>query len=292
MNDGKSRPRIAFQGERGAFSEEAALLLLGAEIELVPCPTFDALFASIGESKSDLVLAPIENSLAGSVHRTYDLLLDADLQITAEVIHRIVHNLIGMPGAKAEEIASVESHPVALAQCERFFAEYPKIKRIAAEDTAGSVRKMMEQGDRTRAAIASGRASEIYGASVLRESVEDHSENYTRFLLLAREPKPDSDANKLSISMQLAHQPGSLHRALGVFARRGINMVKIESRPIPGSPWQYRFYLDLQASLADADTRAALNELKECTDSARVLGCYPAFANAAASLNSDQGEAK
>lgn len=292
MNDRSPRPRVAFQGERGAFSEEAALRLLGAQIELVPCPTFDALFAAIDEGRSDLVLAPIENSLAGSVHRTYDLLLDAGLQITAEVIHRIVHNLIGVPGATAEGITSVESHPVALAQCEQFFAEHPKIKRIAAEDTAGSVRKMMEQGDPTRGAIASARASEIYGACLVRQGIEDHSENYTRFLLLAREPRPGSPANKLSIAMQLAHQPGSLHRALGVFARRGINMVKIESRPIPGSPWQYRFYLDLQATLADAGTRAALNELKECTDSVRVLGCYPASANAAASLISNQGEAK
>ena len=292
MNDRSPRPRVAFQGELGAFSEEAALRLLGAQIELVPCPTFDALFAAIDEGRSDLVLAPIENSLAGSVHRTYDLLLDADLQISAEVIHRIVHNLIGVPGATAGQITSVESHPVALAQCERFFTEHPKIKRTAAEDTAGSVRKMMEQGDPTRGAIASARASEIYGASLVREGIEDHSENYTRFLLLAREPRPSSRANKLSIAMHLAHQPGSLHRALGVFARRGINMVKIESRPIPGSPWQYRFYLDLQASLADAGTHEALNELKECTDSVRVLGCYPASANAAASLNSNQGEAK
>ncbi|MGH9700956.1 MAG: prephenate dehydratase [Candidatus Acidiferrales bacterium] len=282
-------PRVAFQGERGAFSEEAALRLLGPDIVVVPCPTFEALFAAIDEGRADVLLAPIENSLAGSVHRSFDLLLESKLEITGEVIHPIAHYLIGVPGAALDTIASVESHPVALAQCEQFFRAHPHIKRMATEDTAGSVRAIMQAGEARRAAIAGRRAAEIYGAAILREHIEDHRENYTRFLLLAPAPRPDALANKLSLVMELSHQPGSLHRALGIFSRRGINLTKIESRPIPGRPWQYRFYLDLQASLAAPDTQAALEELKECTEVIRVLGCYPAYAGPAPDAKSQEG---
>ena len=277
MNATGAIPRVAFQGERGAFSEEAALRLLGPAIVVVPCPTFEALFAAIDENRADVLLAPIENSLAGSVHRSFDLLLESKLEITGEVIHPIAHYLIGVPGAALGKITSVESHPVALAQCEQFFRAHPEIKRIATEDTAGSVRAIMQAGEAGRAAIAGRRAAEIYGAVILREHIEDHRENYTRFLLLAPAPQPDARANKLSLVLELSHQPGSLHHALGIFSRRGINLTKIESRPIPGRPWQYRFYLDLQASLAATETQAALEELKTCTEAVRVLGCYPAY---------------
>jgi prephenate dehydratase len=268
--------RVAFQGERGAFSEEAAVRLLGDKIELVPRPTFEALFSAVSEGAADCALAPIENSLAGSIHRSFDLLLESQLQITAEVIIPIIHNLIGPAGASLDRITTVESHPVALAQCEDFFRAHPHMKRIATEDTAGSVREVVRQGDPCRAAIAGKLAAEIYGGKILREHLEDHRENYTRFILLVRSPELSVRADKLSLVMQVAHLPGALHRALGVFARRGTNLLKIESRPIPGRPWQYRFYLDLEASLRDPGTRAALDELKECTDRIRILGCYPA----------------
>ncbi len=281
--------RVAFQGERGAFSEEAALRLLGADIAVVPCPTFEALFAAIDDGRADVLLAPIENSLAGSVHRSFDLLLESKLEITGEVIHPIAHYLIGVPGATLDRITSVESHPVALAQCEQFFRAHPHIKRIATEDTAGSVRAIMQAGEAGRAAIAGRRAAEIYGAAILREHIEDHRENYTRFLLLAPAPRQDALANKLSLVVELSHQPGSLHRALGIFSRRGINLTKIESRPIPGRPWQYRFYLDLQASLAAPETQAALEDLKACTEAIRVLGCYPAYAGPAPEPKSQEG---
>jgi prephenate dehydratase len=273
------KPRIAFQGERGAFSEEAAVKLLGESIELVPRMTFEALFSAVPEGAADYALAPIENSLAGSVHRSYDLLLNCQLQITAEVVLPIAHNLIAVPGATLADIAVVESHPVALAQCERFFEEHRQIQRIATHDTAGSVRQVIQLGDRTRAAIAGARAAKIYGGSILREHIEDHRENYTRFLLLSPAPKTDDRADKLSLMIQLSHEPGALHRALRAFADRQINLMKIESRPIPGRPWQYRFYLDLQTSVRDPQTAAALEELKRCTDEVRVLGCYPADKN-------------
>ncbi|MFZ0522471.1 MAG: prephenate dehydratase [Candidatus Acidiferrales bacterium] len=275
-----SNARIAFQGERGAFSEEAALKLLGADVALVPCGTFDATFAAIREERADYVLAPMENSLAGSVHRSFDLLVESGLQIVGEVIIPIVHNLIALPGARFEELASVASHPVALAQCERFFTAHPALKRIAAEDTAGSVREIMHAGDKSRAAIASKRAAELYGAEILQEHLEDDRENYTRFFLLAAgadaglaakdAPAPD----KISLVFQLAHIPGALLRALEPFARRDINMMKIESRPVHGRPWQYRFYLDLQAAAGDREVIEALSELEKAVVELKVLGSY------------------
>jgi prephenate dehydratase len=269
--------RIAFQGERGAFSEEAALKLLGADIVLVPCPTFDATFSAIRSQAADYVLAPMENSLAGSVHRSFDLLVASDLHIVGEVIIPIVHNLIGLPGAALDRITSVESHPVALAQCEQFFIMHPRLKRIPAEDTAGSVREVIRVADPTRAAIASKRAAGLHGAQILQEHLEDDRENYTRFFLLApsaAQPQEFPAADKISLVFQLAHKPGALHHALEPFARRNINMMKIESRPVHGRPWQYRFYLDLQAAASDAAFVAALAELALHAVELKVLGSY------------------
>ncbi len=276
----RKNARVAFQGERGAFSEEAAVELLGEDIVLVPRPTFEAAFSAIRDGLADYILAPIENSLAGPVHRSFDLLVESGLQIVAEEIIPIAHNLIGAPGASLEDISSVESHPVALAQCERFFVEHPRLRRIATADTAGSVREVVHSGDKTRAAIAGRRAAETYGGLILREHLEDNRENYTRFLLLA-EPGaglPAEGADKLSLVFQLDHRPGALYHALEPFARRNLNMMKIESRPVHGRPWQYRFYLDLQARRSDPEVAAALEELKGLVVDLRILGSYPAAA--------------
>jgi prephenate dehydratase len=275
MTAAREFPRVAFQGERGAFSEEAAVKLLGEEIELVPRSTFEALYSSIQDGLADTILAPIENSLAGSVHRSYDLLIASGLHIQAEVVIPIVHNLIGVPGATFERIAQVSSHPVALAQCERFFTNHAAIRRVAADDTAGSVRDVMQAGDPAKAAIASRRAASVYGAIILQEHLEDHPENYTRFLLLTPSTEVPELADKLSLVVQLAHKPGSLCLALNAFAQRDLNLLKIESRPIAGKPWTYCFYLDLQASLKDPTTIEALAELQQFTDSVKILGCYP-----------------
>jgi prephenate dehydratase len=266
--------RVAFQGERGAFSEEAAVKLLGEGIVLVPRPTFEAMFASVGEGLADFALAPIENSLAGAVHRSFDLLVESRLKIIAEVIIPIAHNLIGLPGVAFEEIAVVESHAVALAQCEQFFVTHPGLKRVVREDTAGSVREIMNAGDRTRAAIAGRRAAEIYGGVILQEHLEDNRENYTRFLLLSKETDSMPEADKLSLVFELDHRPGALYHALEPFARRGINMMKIESRPVHGQPWQYRFYLDLQSSQRGAEVAAAIEDLEKLVVGLQVLGSY------------------
>ncbi|MGA8367816.1 MAG: prephenate dehydratase [Candidatus Acidiferrales bacterium] len=266
---------MAFQGERGAFSEEAAIKLLGENITLVPRPTFDAAFSAIRDGSAEYILAPIENSLAGSVHRSFDLLVDSGLNIVGEVIIPIAHNLIGPPGASFDDVAVVESHAVALAQCEQFFSAHPRLKRIATEDTAGSVREVVRAGDRSRAAIAGRRAAQIYGGAILREHLEDNRENYTRFLLLSASPAALENADKLSLVFELDHRPGALLRALEPFARRNVNMMKIESRPVHGRPWQYRFYIDLQASRSDPEAAAALAELEKLVVDLRVLGSYP-----------------
>jgi prephenate dehydratase len=282
-----AKTRVAFQGERGAFSEEAAIKLLGEQIELAPCRTFEAAFSAIRDGLADLILAPIENSLAGSVHRSFDLLVESDLNIQAEVVIPIAHNLIAIPGATFGTLSVVESHPVALAQCEQFFAANPRLRRIATEDTAGSVRDVMRAGDPTRAAVASCRAAELYGGVILREHLEDNPENYTRFLLLSPSRELVANADKLSLVFELDHRPGALFHALEPFARCNTNMMKIESRPVHGKPWQYRFYLDLQASRMDPQVAAALATLASHVVNLRILGCYPS-----ASLHERIGVAK
>ncbi len=266
--------RAAFLGERGTFSEEAARRLLGENASLIPRPTFENLFAAIDESEADYILAPLENSLAGSVHRCYDLLLESSLAIVAEIILPISHFLIGCETASIDSVEIVESHPVALAQCSRFFAAHPNIKRVATDDTASSVRRVVESKDATRAAIAGKRAAEIYGGSILREHLEDHRENYTRFALLAQNPNVSEKGNKISLVVKLAHRPGALHDALRPFVRRGIDLLKIESRPIKEQPRQFNFYLDIQAPASESELRGALDEIRQQAEAVRYLGRY------------------
>src|SRR5438876_3377627 len=266
--------RVAFQGAPGAFSEEAAVKLLGEEIILVPRPTFESLFSAIEDESADQILAPIENSIAGFVHPSFDQLLDSQLHIISEVIIPISHCLIGCPGASFETIAAVESHPVALDQCRRFLAANPQIHRVAAEDTAGSVARVLAQGDLTRAAIAGKRAAEKYGGMILREHLEDSSENYTRFLLLSPDKDFAEDADQLSLVIELPHQPGGLHDALEPFARRGIDLLKIEGRPVKGRPWEYCFYLDVRGSVDDREVIDTLDELGRSRVETRILGAY------------------
>jgi chorismate mutase/prephenate dehydratase len=270
----QTNSRVAFQGEPGAFSEAAALKLLGEEILLVPRPTFESLFTAISEHAADQILAPIENSLAGFVHACFDQLLDSNLYVSAEVIIPISHYLIGCPGSSFESVRSVESHPVALEQCRRFLETNPQIRRVVADDTAGSVASVVNAGDVTRAAIAGRRAAERYGGVILREHLEDSSENYTRFFLLSTSAEFAPDADKTSLTIELPHQPGALHQALEPFARRGIDLLKIEGRPVKGRPWEYCFYLELRGTAGDDDVTEALTELHKQRVETRMLGCY------------------
>ena len=265
---------VAFQGAPGAFSEDAAVKLLGQEIALVPRPTFESLFQAIDDGSAEYVLAPIENSLAGFVQPSFDHLIDSRLFIIGEVIIPIAHCLIGCQGSSFEMIAAVESHPVALDQCRRFLAANPQIKRIAAEDTAGSVARVIAQDDLTRAAIAGRRAAEKYGGVILSEHLEDSRENFTRFLLLSPAKDFPEDADQLSLVIELPHQPGALHSALEPFARRGIDLLKIEGRPVKGRPWEYCFFLDVRGSTSDAEVIDTLNELRRSRVETRILGAY------------------
>lgn len=269
-----SGSHVAFQGAPGAFSEEAAVKLLGEDITLVPRPTFESLFSSIDDQSANFILAPIENSLAGFVHACFDLLRESKLSIVGEVIIPISHCLIGCPGAEFRSITSVESHSVALDQCRRFLSANPQIKRIAADDTAGSVAQIVAHGDLSRAAIAGRRAAEKYGGVILREHLEDSSENYTRFLLLTPAADFPDGADKMSIVIELPHQPGALHKALEPFARRGIDLLRIEGRPVKGRPWEYCFYLDLRGSPEDPEVVDALSELRVQRVETRILGAY------------------
>jgi prephenate dehydratase len=269
--------RIGFQGEPGAFSEEALHELLGRYAIGVPCPTWDATFAALIESDVDALLVPIENSLAGSVLRVYDLLLEHGLWITAEVILNIQHHLIACRGASLNTIRSVESHPMALAQCERLLTAHPEWTRIPAEDTAGSVRHVIESGDPSRAAIAGLSAAALYGGTILLDDIQDDKRNFTRFVLLLPERRVVPGSDKMTLVMRLPHRPGSLLDALQPFARHGVNLLKIESRPIHGCPWEYQFFLDVAAeSVKEMDE--ALLELQQVTRELRVLGLYPAAA--------------
>ena len=276
------RIRVAFQGEAGAFSEAAAVQLYGDTIITVPRPTFDATFRAITDGHADALLVPVENSLAGSVVRVYDLLLESELTITAETILPIEMNLIGCPGASLSVIRSVSSHPMALAQCERFFGQHPSIKRLPAEDTAGSVREVLVRGDKTHAAIAGKYAADHYRGEIIAERIQDNAENFTRFVFLQPAKHASAgnrpEARKMSIAMRLAHRPGSLLSSLEPFSRNGVNLLKIESRPIHGRPWEYQFFLDVEA---DAVSRLenALAELRVAAHEVRVLGLYPPAQN-------------
>jgi prephenate dehydratase len=271
--------RVAFQGEPGAFSEAAAIQLLGDSITTVPRATFDAAFAALPEGAADALLAPVENSLAGSVVRVFDLLMESRLAIVAETILPIEMQLIAVPGASLADIRSVASHPMALAQCERFFAAHPQWKRVPAEDTAGSVREALSGGDKSSAAIAGRRAAEHYKGVILAESIQDNAENFTRFVLLVPEIEATAwlspGGRKISLAMRLAHRPGALLASLEPFAKNGVNLLKIESRPIHGRPWEYQFFIDVEAR----DVRRldqALSEVRSATSELRVLGRYVA----------------
>ena len=275
------KSRVAFQGEAGAFSEQAAIQLLGDAITTVPRPTFDAAFRAISDGVADALLAPVENTLAGSVVRVYDLLLESNLTIIAETILPIEHHVIGIPGATLDDLRSVASHPMALAQCENFFITHSHLKRVPAEDTAGSVRDALARGDKSFAGIAGRRAAEHYRGVILAEAIQDNAENFTRFVLLVPQKQAASfaapDARKISLAMRLAHRPGALLASLQPFSTHGVNLLKIESRPIHGRPWEYQFFLDVDAPSA-AQLASALAEVRAATSELRVLGTYVAAA--------------
>jgi prephenate dehydratase len=275
------KERVAFQGEEGAFSQQAARQLLGERAEAVPCQRFEDVFVSLREKRVDSAVIPIENTLAGSVHENYDHLVHFNFEICAETNVRINHHLIAAPGVRFRDLRRVYSHPVALNQCLEFFARNPKIQREPFYDTAGSVKMVLEEGLKDAAAIGSEVAAEIYGGAILRRSLEDDRRNFTRFFLLrrpedARRKRGARNGEwKITLVFSTRNLPGALFRALSAFALRDINLAKIESRPLRGRPWEYMFYLDLLGRLDEVRVQKALGHLEELADFLRVLGCYP-----------------
>jgi prephenate dehydratase len=266
--------RVGYQGEPGAFSEAAVLRLLpGAEPR--PFPTFEDVFEAVHDNRVALGVIPIENSIGGSIHRNYDLLVEGDLAIVGEVQVPVVHHLLALPGVRIHELRRVLSHPQALAQCAGFLRTLKDVEAIATYDTAGSAKMVRDEGRRDTAAIASERAGRLFGLETLKASVEDFKDNITRFLAVGRERVPLAPPDKTSVVFTLKSEPGALFKALSVFALRGIDLTKLESRPVPGRPWEYRFYADVAAAREEISCARAIVHLAEFAASLRTLGSYP-----------------
>ncbi len=268
--------KVAFQGERGAYSEEAVIRYFGEAAEPQPRRTISAVFMSVEAGEVEAGVVPVENSIEGSVGETYDALLTTSLKVIGELNLRISHCLIGLPGATIAGLKKVVSHPQALAQCRAYIASLG-LETVSHYDTAAAVRFVKELGDKTVAAIASARAAEIYSMEILARGVEDYGRNYTRFLVIGRGEPERAEKEKTSIIFSLPHRPGALYEALGAFAKRGINLTKIESRPTRARPWQYHFYVDFEGHIGDDKIREALSELAAKSILLKVLGSYPAW---------------
>ncbi len=249
------------------------------DLEIIACAVSAQVLAKVVAGEVDCAVLPIENSLHGSVAEHYDLLLELPVRIDGESMLRIRHNVIAMPGVKLEEVRRVMSHPVALSQCRRFIAAHPEVEVVPFYDTAGSVKHLMSAGLRDVAGIAPELAARVYGAEVLVAGIEDHVENYTRFHLLRREGEGDDEnvasVDKMSVAFAIEHRPGTLVAALERLANAGVNLTKIESRPVPGSPWEYVFYVDVRVDAAEK-AEAALAALREHCRMVKVLGRYRA----------------
>jgi len=273
--------KVAIQGELGSNSHMAAVEMLGNgnRLEIIACTVSAQVLAKVVGGEVDGAVLPIENSLHGSVAEHYDLLLELPVRIERESLLRIRHNVIGMPGVKLTDVSKVMSHPVALSQCRRFLAAHPELEVVPFYDTAGSVKHLMEAGLRDVAGIAPELAAREYGGEIVVLGVEDHAENYTRFHLLRREDAAGGEAvegaDKMSLAFAIEHRPGTLVAALERLARAGINLTKIESRPVPGSPWEYVFYVDLRFDSAEK-AETALEALREHCRMVKVLGRYRA----------------
>ncbi|KAA3619974.1 MAG: prephenate dehydratase [Calditrichaeota bacterium] len=267
-------PKIAFQGEIGAYSEQAARSFFQQEIALFPQPTFKKLFQSLASGESEYAVVPIENSLAGSVHENYDFLLEYKLPIVGEIVLHISHNLMAYPGVKKEIIRRVISHPQALGQCRVYLEEWPNLLIEPGYDTAGSAKLVREKKLVDTAAIASKQAAGDYGLEIIAEAIESNHQNYTRFLILAKEAQPPEKGGKTSIVFSTKDIPGALFKSLAVFALRDINLLKIESRPLHGKPFNYYFYLDFEGSLKEEAQKNAINHLKEITAFIQILGSF------------------
>lgn len=266
---------VAYQGEPGAYSEAAAQRY-APDATLRPCPSFEDVFRAVESGMAAFGVLPIENSIGGTIHRNYDLLLEHSLRIVGDLELKVVHSLIALPGTTIDQVRQIYSHPQALAQCDRYLRSLPGIEVVATYDTAGSAKLIKDRQLAGAAAIASERAAAVFGLQVLESGIQDFADNITRFLVVAPQPIDASSisTNKTTVVFTLSNEPGALFKALSVFALRGIDLTKLESRPIPGRPWEYLFYVDLAVGAQDARCARALAHLGEFAPMLRNLGSY------------------
>ncbi len=265
---------VAFQGEIGAYSEEAAFHFFGPSIHVKPCETLDDVFKIVEQSEAQYGIVPVENSIEGSISRTYDLLLESSLRVCGETELHVIHCLIASPAAKLDLVKRIYSHPQALGQC-RAFLKHLDCELIPTYDTAGSVKMIKEQGITDGAAIAGTRAAEIYGMKILAQGIEDNPNNFTRFFILAKQDSPPSGSDKTSVVFSVKHKPGALYAFLKELTDSNINLTKIESRPTRQRPWEYNCYLDFEGHREDKAPREVLEHLEEATLFLKILGSYP-----------------
>jgi 3-deoxy-7-phosphoheptulonate synthase len=266
--------RAAFLGELGTFSHKACKQYFGSDVRAVPMSSFREIFEAVKGREVDFGVAPLENSLTGSIHENYDLLLEYDLRIVGEITLRIMHHLIGHPGEGIDSVKRVFSHPQVFQQCRQFLEQHPEWELVSAKDTATAVKQVKEGGLKTDAAIASKVAAEIYAMEVIQEGIETNPRNFTRFVVISTSPLENGSRHKSSLIYSTGNKPGALFETLKIFAEQGINLVKLESRPIHGKPWEYMFYVDLEADIESASCKTVLDQLEKNTDYLRVLGSY------------------
>jgi prephenate dehydratase len=269
------KPVVAFQGVQGAYSEQALRQHFGDTVDVCPTPTLTELFEAIQSQSVQFAILPVENALAGAVQQAYELLMDSDLRIQAEVLLHVHHSLLAPKGTQISDIKRVRSHPQALAQCERYLKRM-NIQAVPSYDTAGSAKLVSENPEPETGAIASELAGELYGLDVLAREIEDVVFNYTRFFVLGYDDPEPGAYNKTSIVFATRNRPAALYECLGEFAVRGLNLTKIESRPRRNRPWEPVFYLDFEGHWQEPGCQAVLARLLQRASFVKMLGSYPA----------------
>jgi 3-deoxy-7-phosphoheptulonate synthase len=272
--NGKGKQRAAFLGEMGTFSHQASTQYFGEKVAALPIPSFRLIFEAIKTGEADFGVVPVENSLTGSIHENYDLLLEYDMKIVGEITLRIIHHLIGQPGSKIEDITRVLSPPMAFQQCRQFLDQHDTWELVPVKDTSGAVKVICESGNINEAAIAGKAAAEIHGMAVLEKGIETNPRNFTRFVVISAGPIEKGPRRKSSLIFSTGNQPGALYEVLKIYADNAINLVKLESRPIHGKPWEYMFYVDLEADVEADEFKPILDFIKTKTDYLKVLGSY------------------
>ena len=269
-------PRVVYQGVPGAYSEEAAVNFFGPQVRSQGLNRFEDAFEALACGEADYAVLPIENSTTGAIRQVYDLLLQYQFYLVGETTVKVEHCLMALPGVKMEEITHVYSHEQGLFQSDRFLDRHPDWVRVPQLDTAGSAKYVKEAGDRTKAAICSQRAADVYGLRILVRGVNHNRENYTRFAVIRAKPELRPGSDKITAIFRLPHQSGSLHEILTIFAVNGLNLVKLESRPVAGRKWEYMFVVEFTGNLQAPGMDAVLRELDQSTDQFRVMGNYAA----------------